>query len=292
MFCLEKHVGTVRLNSEISVSGLQKVETLFQFHFTLESSSRYNSNDGLFVYLCDITALLLFLFSIVLFVLLLLLESLLKVLNPVSFCSINIIIIVFFSSFVLLLASSVCFCKLPDPANRFCSSSLGEITAKMRMMSCRSPSCRRRILVLFLLLLPNLGQASVESHPVDLSMQSYLDLLLSSPDSLPSPPEVPFRSSAQFIFDHHLPSSPLSSSLSSSSASFDASMKFDRTRTRKRKSRLPASLSQAINRGLRLAVQECKHQFQSAQWNCPTMKHLKGKAMFGQLLNQRKQHLH
>ncbi|XP_064474837.1 protein Wnt-1-like isoform X2 [Ornithodoros turicata] len=47
----------------------------------------------------------------------------------------------------------------------------------------------------------------------------------------------------------------------------------------------PGSL-QAIVRGMRLAIAECKHQFRDRRWNCPTPDYLRGKSLFGKIVHR------
>ncbi|KAL3216998.1 hypothetical protein MRX96_032654 [Rhipicephalus microplus] len=47
----------------------------------------------------------------------------------------------------------------------------------------------------------------------------------------------------------------------------------------------PGSL-QAIARGMRLAIAECKHQFRNRRWNCPTPEYMRGKSLFGKIVHR------
>ncbi|KAH7963282.1 protein Wnt-1 isoform X1 [Rhipicephalus sanguineus] len=47
----------------------------------------------------------------------------------------------------------------------------------------------------------------------------------------------------------------------------------------------PGSL-QAIARGMRLAIAECKHQFRNRRWNCPTPEYMRGKSLFGKIVQR------
>lgn len=49
----------------------------------------------------------------------------------------------------------------------------------------------------------------------------------------------------------------------------------------------PGSM-QAIGRGVKIAISECKYQFKKRRWNCPTTDHGRGKNIFGKIVQRGK----
>lgn len=43
---------------------------------------------------------------------------------------------------------------------------------------------------------------------------------------------------------------------------------------------------QALIRGANMAVQECQHQFRNRRWNCSTRNFLRGKNLFGKIVDR------
>lgn len=43
---------------------------------------------------------------------------------------------------------------------------------------------------------------------------------------------------------------------------------------------------QAIGRGVKVAISECKHQFKKRRWNCPTTEYPRGKNIFGKIVQR------
>ncbi|KAF0308864.1 Protein wingless [Amphibalanus amphitrite] len=41
----------------------------------------------------------------------------------------------------------------------------------------------------------------------------------------------------------------------------------------------------AVARGTRAAVTECQHQFRNRRWNCPTQERMRGRRLFGRIVN-------
>lgn len=125
----------------------------------------------------------------------------------------------------------------------------------------------------------------LENQSKKVTMEAYLKLLKSSSNYLPSPPEV--SNFNEEVRRGSTVSASLTSDLLSSSSS-STSSKLNKNKSAGQRNRIPRPIYQAINRGLQLAIRECKHQFQNQHWNCPTMKSFKGKEKFGAILNQRK----
>ena len=143
-------------------------------------------------------------------------------------------------------------------------------------------------------------------------MEQYLDMLLASPDTIPSPPEswedstafqsakAPLRIQSdkkqhKWDVDEDSESSKQHSTSIENWSPKTTTLPLNTQRTvpndrhgnRKRKLKsIPSAMSEAIAQGLKMAIEECKHQFRNEHWNCPTLEGKKGKAMFGQLLDK------
>ena len=44
----------------------------------------------------------------------------------------------------------------------------------------------------------------------------------------------------------------------------------------------------AISKGIKMAIDGCQYQFKDRRWNCPTLNYLKGKGIFGKIVQKGK----
>lgn len=61
-------------------------------------------------------------------------------------------------------------------------------------------------------------------------------------------------------------------------------------RKQRRLARENTGVLEAIRKGANLAIQECQYQFRNRWWNCSTKNFLRGKNLFGKIVDRGKSH--
>lgn len=70
--------------------------------------------------------------------------------------------------------------------------------------------------------------------------------------------------------------------------SIDTSLLPNLRKKQKRLIRENPGVFMAISKGANMAIQECQHQFKNRRWNCSTRNFLRGKNLFGKIVDKGK----